>query len=816
MAIHKESVLIRGVLISLIICLFCISSLPASNNNIERKEAFAVRINPSPPQIDGELSDKAWQHAPEFGGFLQHDPKEGEEATENTTFKVIYDDEAIYFGIECYDSQPDKIVSRLGRRDVKPEADWVSISIDPYFDHQTGYWFTAQASGAITDGTITNDGWGDSSWDGVWEVKTKIHDQGWIAEFKIPYHVLRFNPKDEYIWGLNIERSIIRKKEFVQWVLISRDKPGRVSRFGVLKGIKDIKPPNHLEIIPYTMGRTIMADKNDLSGNIGVDVRYGITSNVSLNATINPDFGQVEADPSELNLTAFESYFREKRPFFVEGAGIFKNQDYDIFYSRRIGRYPGHFPIPENVAEISRSEATTIYSAFKLTGKTKHKTTFGILDAVTSPEYAKVDENGKVKDDFLVEPLTNYLVGRINQDIMNGSSRIGLLTTAVHRKDSVSAYAGSMDWSLNFLDKTYEFSGTTAISNAGIIDDDNQKGYLVHLEGDKRGKTFGGELGFFAISPDFNINDLGFIRRTDIIRSWGRISYTRNKPLFIFRKGDCSLSIDSAWNYNNDLISKGFDIWSWMELKNYWWVNIESGRNFATMNDDELRRDGPLMRSLPNYYAGFTIHTDSRKSVAFRISPFMSRKDDGSSYSRHISFEFETRPISNLQIYIEPSFGHRFSFAQWVERIEKQVDNKTEVHYVFGELDSRTLDITARANVCFTPKLTLEVFLQPFVAVGNYDNFKELAKYGTYDFKNYNYEGNPDFHSRALKSNAVLRWEFRPGSTLYVVWSQSRGLYIDNPTLDDLKLKPIDRLSDVFSDEGSNVFLVKVNYWIGI
>ncbi len=240
------------------------------------------------------------------------------------------------------------------------------------------------------DGTYSNDSWRDNTWNGVWDVKTSIHDKGWTAEYKIPYHVLRFSPKEEYIWGMNIERYICRKKERNQWVLIRKNKPGLVSQFGILNGINNIHPPMHIEFIPYTMGRTIIEDEKNYFGNIGVDIRYGITSGVSLNATINPDFGQVEGDPSRLNLTAFEDFFPEKRPFFVEGASIFQNFDYSIFHSRRIGKIPGYFALPEGVEEVERPDSTTILCAAKLTGKTENKISFGVLNAVTAPEYAEV------------------------------------------------------------------------------------------------------------------------------------------------------------------------------------------------------------------------------------------------------------------------------------------------------------------------------------------------------------------------------------------------------------------------------------------
>ena len=779
------------------------------------KSAIAVRIDPNPPKIDGVLDDAIWQTAPAHEGFLQQEPEEGKEATERTTFQIAYDEEAIYFGIQCYDSEPDEIVSCLTRRDGHVESDRISVQIDAHHDHQTGYWFSVYASGSISDGVLSNSGWPDSKWNPVWEVETKLHDQGWAAEYRIPYHVLRFNPKEEYVWGLNIERYISRKKERTQWMLKKSDEPGTISRFGHLEGIRGIHPPMHLELIPYAMGRVILGDENEYSGSIGADVRYDITSSISVNATVNPDFGQVEADPSRLNLTAFEDYFPERRPFFVEGASVYQNLDYSLFHSRRVGRRPGYFDIPEDAEELERSRETTILGAAKITGKTESKTSFGIMEAVTAPEYATIkQEAGGAESELLVEPLTNYLVGRVTQDVLAGTSKIGLMTTAVNRKDAASSYTGALDWNLKFRKDTYGLSGTLAGSRTGDSDD-RKSGYISHIEFDKYGGWLTAEASLAAISPDLDINDIGFLRRNDVIESRGRLSARRNSPLGPLREASVRAGVRGRWNYDGILLEKSVDSSASGELKNYWRLHLHFGRDFETLDDDDVRRDGVIIRSPANYFVHGSIDTDDRKVISFRIRPSLWRHDDGSSYKYDVNMGVEIRPVPGTSFSLGPSFGHSFSDAQWVDRIEEEIDGKEIIHYVYGELDSKTLDFTTRASVCFTPELSLELFLQPFIAIGDYENFKELVEPETYDFRPYSFDENRDFHHRSLKSNLVLRWEFRPGSTLYVVWSQSRSASLEDVTSEDLEFRPLDRLGSAFSDDGSNLFLIKINYWLG-
>lgn len=807
----------RGSLRMLAICLaLCINfgltagSAQASSSD---KVAMAVRSTGAPPRIDGVLDDEVWKTAPVSDDFLQRDPIEGVEVTERTAFQIVYDEEALYIGIRCYDSDPEGIVSRLTRRDGETEADRISVSLDPHYDRQTGFWFAVYASGSMNDGVYSNDGNQDSAWDGVWEVETAIDSKGWIAEYRIPYHVLRFSPKEEYVWGLNIERNISRKQEVDHWSLIARDQPGWVSQFGRLEGIRDIHPPLHLSIVPYGMGRAIIDGGQDYSGRVGADVRYGLTSSISLNATINPDFGQVEADPATLNLTAFEDFFGERRPFFVEGASIFQSGDYNLFHSRRIGRSPGRFDIPEDTEELERSEATTVLGAVKLTGKTEGKTSFGILEAVTNREHARIArvvDGERVKEDYEVEPLTNYFVGRVQQDILEGTSRIGLLTTAVHRRDAESAYAGGVDWDLKFNDEVYNVTGMLAASRAGAKGE-RKSGYIAQLEADKRGGWLEAEAGFAALSPDVDINDLGYLQRGDLIRSWVDFGLFRHAPLGPFLRFDSGLDLESEWNYDGLRLGTGFGASNWGDLKNYWRVHLHFGREFAGMDDDDVRRGGVAIKSLAENWVHAQVETDQRKGVWFSVRPEYRRHDGGRSHARGLRVSMELRPLPSMWFSIGPSYNHRITDAQWVDLLE----DASGPHYVYGELDSQTLDLTTRARMIFAPELSLELFLQPFIAIGDYGKMKELVEPETYEFRPYELDENRDFHRRSLRSNLVLRWEFSPGSTLFVVWSQSRSASLDDPMGEDLEFQPFSRLKDSFSDDGDNVFLTKVSYWFG-
>ena len=777
------------------------------------RTAAAVRINSAPPQLDGVLDDDIWKTAPLHEGFMQQDPDEGKPSTERTTFQIAYDDEALYFAVMCYDKEPEKIFSRLVRRDNYVTSDRLDVILDPHYSRQNAFWFTVYPSGSVTDGTISSRGWWDSTWNGVWDVKTKIHKNGWAAEYKIPYHVLRFAPKEKYVWGLQVSRSISRKKEYALWRLIKKDEPGWVSRFGDLTGIENIHPPHHLELIPYTMGRTTLNSKTDLWGNIGGDVQYGITSGITLNATVNPDFGQVEADPASLNLSAYEEYFEERRPFFVEGASIFGSNDYNFFYSRRIGRRPGHFDIPDGTEELSRPEATTILGAAKIVGRTQSKTSFGIIEAVTSPEYAQIEEEGKSRE-YLVEPLTNYFAGRVKQDVL-GNSYIGLITTAVNRSASNAAYVGGLDWDLNFAKERYQITGTVAASQAGKIDE-RKSGYLAHLEFDKRGGWLRLDTDFRVLSPHLEINDLGYRRRADMVEWNYDFTVRKEKPFSIFRRVTLGLYGWRTWNYDGVSISRYSEIWTDGRLKNYWDYDLWVGRNLESFSDDDTMRGGMLIKSPPGWWIFTSLSTDSRKMIQLRLNPVFAWNDDRRSYHYDVRLRLRIRLASNIEVNLGPSYSYAMQDAQWVDLVEANINGQIKKHYVYGELENRTLDFTTRADISFTPTLSLQFYVQPFITIGDYTNFKELVEPKSYQFNPYALNENRDFHRRSLRGNTVLRWEFQPGSTLFLVWTQSRESALERVGVADLEFRPLHRLGSSFTDEGKNIFLIKCRYWFGV
>ncbi|MFQ6041683.1 MAG: DUF5916 domain-containing protein, partial [Candidatus Poribacteria bacterium] len=784
----------------------------------------AVRVN-HPPKIDGVLDDAVWQEAPIATGFTQRDPNEGEPATEKTTFQVAYDDEALYVGVVCYDNEPGRIVSRLARRDhfIDREVDRITVLLDPYHDHQTGYYFMVYASGTMVDAAIYDDSRFDGTWDGVWQARVAINKQGWSVEYKIPYHVLRFSPKEEYTWGMNVDRVISRKNENCYWVLRPKNKSGVASRFGHLEGIKGIRPSKHLEFLPFTLAKTtfepesmINPDGRELFSSAGLDLRYGVSSNLSLNATFNPDFGQVEADPAVLNLSVFETFFEERRPFFVEGAQIFRTP-IGLFYSRRIGRRPGLLKIPAGSREIERPAATTILGAAKLTGKTKSKTSIGILNAVTAAEYATIEtESGR--REHRIEPMTNYFVSRLQQDILDGNSTVGALATAVN-SDVAPAYTGGLDWDLRWRNNSYRFLGQVAGSRAGRSEN-RQSGYAMQMRMAKQSGWVQGDFGFAAFSPEFNANDLGFIRRVNRLSPSLRIQLRKIKPWGPFHQIYLNTLGSFAWNYRHKWTEKlhrwvnlekalSFDFSA--QLKNFWWLKSGLAHHFERMDDLDTR-GGPLIVKPKSTYIWVFLKGDDRLAIIPNLFFELTGRSDG-GVGGNLAPSVRVKPASNVEFNIGPSYSWNLNKAQWVTNVDDDGDGMPE-HYVYGELESHIFDLTTRVNVTFTPNLSLQFYMQPFVAVGDYQNIKELARPSSYKFTPYTaLNFNPDFSRRSLRSNLVLRWEYRPGSALFLVWSQNRSKSLDtaNP-----RFEPLDNLRNSFTDEGQNIFLVKLNYWLGI
>lgn len=770
----------------------------------------AVRLEGVRPQIDGALDDPVWQQAPVFTGFVQREPEEGQPASEQTTVQVAYDDEMLYVGVMAYDSDPEGIVSRLVRRDQWAEADWIQVSLDTHHDHQTGYAFSVYAGGSIYDSVIRDYGWDNDAWNGVWESAHRIGTEGWSVEFAIPFHNLRFSSGGD--WGINIARYISRKKEQIFWVMIPRKESGWVSRFAHLEGLADVQSRRTLELLPYSVGRSTFAAGRELFGNAGADLRYGLSSNVSLNATINPDFGQVEADPAELNLSVFESFQEERRPFFVADSEAF-DTPIDLFYSRRIGRQPSFHALPDGHNALDESESTTILGAAKLTGKTAAKTTFGLLTALAAREYVRIEttlvrEGAPKHRDFLVEPRTHFLVGRVKQDLFAGNSHVGLLGTAVQRDRARDAYTGGVDWTLKWRDNGYTFWGQLAGSLATV--DDRRRGGLGNMAVlSKNSGWLRGELWWEAYSRHFEINDLGFQWRNDFYTPWLWIQLRKEEDWAIFRRNFYNFNRWGTWNFDRTNLQNGFDFNTHHQLKNYWWIHFDYYHTWRSFDDLDTR-GGPLIVRPANDGFEIELESDDRFMVSGWVEFEWENNSVGSTH-REVSGSIRIRPTSRFEISLRPRYSWDFNDAQWVENLDANADGEDDL-FLYGALDSQTLDLTTRANILFSRDLSVEVYVQPFISAGRYAHFKALKRPRSYSFVDHSGpEKSPDFRNRSLHSNAVLRWEYKPGSTLFIVWSQFRD---DESEVG--AFRPGHNLRRSFIDEGTNIFLVKLNYWLHI
>ncbi len=793
----------------------------------------------TPPRLDGVFDDEVWRDAPLGDDFwhLDAENRDPAPATERTEFQIAYDDEALYVAVMCYDSEPDQIVSRLTRREEEAERDWVRVRLDPHHDHKGGAYFIVGPSGWQKDGVLFDNSWGSDTWNGVWEAETRVSDQGWSVEYRIPYHVLRFSERSEYTWGVTVARNISRKQEETQWILHREGDGGIASRFGHLTGIEGISPPTHLEVLPFTLGRSSFAARDesgsratDLFGSTGLDLRYGLSSNISLNATINPDFGQVEADPAVVNLSVFETFFREQRPFFVEGSSVFNMPGVylygvsgysSLFHSRRIGRRPGRFGVPAGAAELDRPDASTILGAAKLSGKTDRGLSFAVLETLTSAEYALVEETttdaltGQVhrsERDHLVEPMTNHFVARAVQDI-GSLSKLGATTTAMNGEGFAPAYVGSVDATRRFSEGGARVFGRLAGSRSGAFDA-RKRGYEGALLLEDWSGTWGGQAYADVRSREFDTNDLGFTLRSDIVQSgaWG--SLVPQHPFFIFQSSMWMVDVHSNWNLDGDRLSRGFGGWGFNTLKNYWGSGWEIHR-YLDRIDDLATRGGPPMLIPGRWEWGGNVGTDGRKPVKVSVEVGGGWTDDRISTNSKYGVGVELKPASNVQVSIKPSYSTRHDDAQWVENMDADGDGEDD-RFVFGELDQDVFDLGLRANLSVTTKLSIQTYLQSFVVNGDYTTFKELAAPRTYSFKGVapsELSGNPDFNNRSLRGNMVLRWEYEPGSTLFLVWSQNRH---GSMGLDEAEFRPLPSVRDSFTDDGEDVFLIKLNYWMGL
>ena len=636
--------------------------------------------------------------------------------------------------------------------------------------------------------------------------------------------------------GVQVARDIHRKQELVRWTYWPKGVSGFNSRFGHLIGIEDIRPAKSFELIPFSVGRASFVpesdahpDGRDLFGTAGLDLRYGLTPGISLNGTINPDFGQVEADPSVLNLSVFETFFDERRPFFLEGNSIYQysgpgivgiNGPARLFHSRRIGRRPGRFSIPDDSEIIDQPEGTTILGALNFSGKNARGTSFSFIDAVTDDEFslleraiADPDAADETTDRFKhkVEPTTNWVVGRVKQDVLS-NSHVGAFASSVNGRGFDPSYVGSIDGELNLVSRTLLVAPRWTGSVTRKEEDIEKRGQEASLLLARNGESFGGELYIDTRTKDFDTNDLGFMDRADRtqIGTWAW-AVIRN-PYWLARDSRWNINFWQHWNHDGIVLRKGFNWNNWHTLHNYWNVGFGGSRERQTF-DDLVTRGGPVMLVPPKWDYFLNLATDGRKALFVRFFPHWRGQDGGKTLRQYYGARIRYRPLTRFTVELNPAYRRTRQFAQWIENVDDDRDG-TDDRFVFGKLLRQDWDLHTRVTISFTPDINLKFWMQQFVTTGDYGSIKELARPKSFDFVPYDgLEENPDFSQRSLRSNLVLRWEYRPGSTLFAIWQQSRNESFDddNPP----EFEPVDGMFGVFGAEGDNIFMVKLTYWMG-
>jgi len=843
-------------------------------------------------RIDGILDDAAWGDAVVVTRFTQNDPEEGRPVSQATEVRILFDRRSLYVGARLSDGAP--VSTRLARRDVYlPDSDWFGVALDSYHDHLTAYRFMVNPSGVRGDEILSGGeaDHGDDSWDPVWEVETSVDDGGWTVEMRIPFSQLRFDADSSEPWGLQLERSIGRRQEEAVYAFTPKSERGGIARYGHLTGLSDLEQGGGLELLPYVVGRAEYIpvetppdatfpdpyrDGSDYFATGGLDLKYRLATNLTLDATFNPDFGQVELDPAVVNLTAYETRFEEKRPFFVEGADIFQFGDGGgwegatrLLYSRRIGGAPRR---PGGVDALYEDvpEASTILGAAKVTGRTADGWTVGFMEAVTDEEVGRFMDAAGVEGSQVVAPLTNYFVGRVRRNLAEGRTALGGMVTGVNRRlgglplaatTRASAYSAGVDFRHEWGDRTWAVSGNLAgsrIAGAPEAIETAQRssaryyqrpdanhlalhptatsmaGYTFSAQLEKQaGLHWRGSVDVGGTSPGFEVNDLGYQRDADRVEAGGNLEYVENRPGDVFREWSVDTRMDGSWNQGGDYLGSWVSSELRGELLSYWSGEVGIDHSFPGL-DDRLTRGGPLTRAIATNEVSFRLDSDSRK--AWTVEADVSYGwDEAGGDAWEIELGIGVRDASSWNLTLGPQLTRERVVAQYVGSVADTTASWTfGRRYIFAELEQTTLAMEGRLNWTFRPGLTLEAYVQPFVAGAAFDGVKELRAPRTFDFLRYGEDAgtvvrdgselvvdpdgpgpapsfsieDEDFNERSLRGSAVLRWEWRPGSTLFLVWQHRRS---DVARVDDLALGR--DLRALFRTPADNVLVVKASYW---
>jgi hypothetical protein len=808
-------------------------------------------------RLDGDFGEAVWARATPITEFVQRDPKEGAPPSFKTEARVAYDRSYLYVAVRALDADPGRIVGIRTRRDSQSPSDWIRVVIDSYHDRRTAYEFAVNPAGVKQDRYWYADGNSDQSWDAVWDVSVSRDADGWHAEFRIPFSQLRFETGKRDTFGFGVIREIGRLNETSSWPLIAKSRTGFVSQLGDLGGLQLAGGSKRLEVVPYGVAQMSARpdhaenpfdDSPDPGGSVGADLKYALTPGLTMTATINPDFGQVEADPAVVNLTAFETFYAERRPFFVESSG---NLRFDLdcndgactglFYSRRIGRQPHGSPDIPPGGFASVPLQTTIIGAAKLTGRAG-SFAIGALNAVTSEEQASVSLASRGASE-VVEPLTNYAVVQAKREWSNQSSLGFMLTNTARRITSSVNYLPSMattggvtwDWRLGDprFSLTGYWSGSRVQGSTEAIDTLQQSavhyyqrpdaGYLDYDPGATSMSGHAGMVGFQKIggqkvrfsfvgsykTPGFDVNDVGYIRRADAVQQSSWVQFRWDTPTKLYRSFRLNVNQWAGWNFGGDTRFTGANVNAHATLPSNWGGGAGFNLEGAGI-DDRSTRGGPSMLSKHGANVWYYLESDDRKAVNGGWMGMYFRDETGSTAWR-ADPQVTWRPTSFLSLSLGVGYEKMDEDTQWVDNVERP----SGTQYVFGRIRQTTVSLPLRVNYTITPTLSVQVYAQPFVSAGEYSDFKELTRPRATPFPSQfdptAYDGSPDFNYRSFRSTNVLRWEFKPGSAVYVVWQQGRE---DVSGIGRFRFRQ--DVGGLFGIPANNVFLVKISYWLNL
>ena len=865
---------------SLFLLLYGLNLYGQNRVPIEKRKYTTKAISGmSGPSIDGKIDEDCWNLVDWSGDFIEREPDENTPPSEQTKFKILYDNKYLYFAFRCYDKSPKDIVKRLSRRDGF-EGDWVEVNIDSYNDKRSGFSFTSSVSGVKGDEFISNNGnnW-DGSWNPIWYLKTNIDEEGWTAEVKIPLSQLKFSNAHEQVWGIQVQRRFFRAEERSVWQRIPQDAPGWVSEFGELHGLVGIEPQKQLEIQPFLIGQAQTYEKEtgnpfrkgqEEKFNGGLDAKIGITNDLTLDLTINPDFGQVEADPAAIALDGFQIFFREQRPFFVENKNIF---DYgfadgadNLFYSRRIGRNPQGIPNVGKEEFVKMPGNTTILGAAKFSGKTKNGWSIGVLESLTDKEFAKID-NGVDRRKELVEPLTNYFVGRIQKDFNKRNSYFGTMFTATHRNLEnealnflrKAAYTGGFDFQHNWKNRKYFLNANFVASHVqgskeAILNTQSSLTHLFqrvdaeHVEINPNRTSLTGTGGKIQLgkaseghwryngallwrSPELETNDIGFLRQADEIKQVANVAYQTLKPFSIFRRINTGINQFTTYDFegNANRLQVGWN--ANFNFKNNWNASAEVVyKPFIYTNT--ILRGGPRFRFSEEVFKLLNFNSDFRKKFRYYFGIYESQGKEKSFSYLELDASIAYQPINALTISFNPNYSINRNKTQYVTTEDYGLLKR----YVTADLDQNTLSATLRLDYNINPNLTVQYYGQPFISKGIYKKFnrvtaptasryKDRVSFYTpsqisFDQASDSYIvdedensvadytiSNPNFSEVQFRSNLVVRWEYIPGSELFLVWSQGiNGSANSNDSL----FRGLD--AQILDRKPENIFLIKATY----